>query len=77
MNPRSPFLYGLRQFNTGVLTLTFALLPLAEAMARPTQAEVDKQAAANVVFDRTVLPIAPYQKVGKIASTIESSDPAA
>lgn len=73
MNPRSPFLYGLRQFNTGVLTLTFALLPLAQAIARPAQAEVDKQATANVKFDRTVLPIAPYQKVGKIDATIEGS----
>jgi hypothetical protein len=73
MNPRSPFRYGLRQFNTGVLTLTFALLPLTQAMARPSQAEVDKQAAASVTFDRTVLPIAPYQKIGKIAPTIEGS----
>ncbi|MCJ8162006.1 hypothetical protein [Acinetobacter zhairhuonensis] len=73
MNPRSPFLYGLRQFNTGVLTLTFTLLPLAQAMARPTQAEVDKQAAGNVTFDRTVIPITPYQKMGKIDATIEGS----
>ncbi|WP_374529211.1 arylsulfatase [Acinetobacter sp.] len=77
MNPRSPFVYGLKQFNTGVLTLTFALLPLAQAMARPTQAEVDKQAAASVTFDRTVLPIVPYQKVGKVAPAINDSDPVA
>lgn len=77
MNPRSPFVYGLKQLNTGVLTLTFALLPLAQAMARPTQVEVDKQAAANVTFDRTVLPIVPYQKIGKIGPTSEESDPAA
>jgi hypothetical protein len=56
-----------------VLTLTFALLPLAQAIARPTQAEVDKQATANVTFNRTVLPIAPYQKMGKIDATIEGS----
>lgn len=77
MNSTSPYRHGLRQFKASALSLTFALLPLAQAMAKPTQAEVDKQAQANVVFDRTVLPIAPYQKVGKITPNINESDPIA
>jgi arylsulfatase len=33
------------------------------------------QAAPEAMFDRTVLPIPPYQKVGKLAPTIKDSDP--
>ncbi|MGF2880955.1 arylsulfatase [Acinetobacter johnsonii] len=77
MNSTSPYRHGLRQFKASALSLTFALLPLAQAMAKPTQVEVDKQAQANVVFDRTVLPITPYQKVGKVGASMQDSDPVA
>ena len=77
MNSTSSYRHGLRRFQAGALSLTFALLPLTQAVAATSQAEVDKQAQDNVVFDRTVLPIAPYQKVGKVAASIQDSDPIA
>jgi len=52
MNSTSSYRHGLRRFQASALSLTFALLPLTQAVAATSQAEVDKQAQDNVVFDR-------------------------
>ena len=57
--------------------LTAAILfgSATQAIAQGAQQGKRDTSSPEEMFDRTVLPIAPYQKVGKIAPTIKGSDP--
>ncbi len=58
--------------------MKFAMLPfllLATLVVTASALAQEKPAATEDMFDRTVLPIPPYQKVGKLAPTIKDSDP--
>lgn len=65
----------LRQSVTIALPCIVALLPAMQANAQSGQVDTKKSAMSGDMFDRTVLPIPPHQKVGKIAPTIKGSDP--
>lgn len=66
---------AMQQLSGMVLSLAALLIPVSQTTAQTSQQNTRQTSVTGEMFDRTVLPIPPYQKVGKLAPTIKDSDP--